>query len=176
MCVIAAFSNLTPFVFTIQPMNGLTMDFPLTLAAIFRRAESMFGRREIVTRLQDASIHRYHYADFARRARRLAGALQRLGARPGDRIATLGWNHYQHLEAYFGIPMMGGVVHTLNLRLHPDEITYIVNHADDRIVIVDESLFPLWDRVRPQTSVSTTIVVAAGGALPPGCLDYEALV
>ncbi len=119
-------------------MHGLMMDFPLTLSAIFRRAESLFGRREIVSRRADTSLHRYTYADFTHRARRLARALEKLGIRPGDRVATLGWNHGPHLEAYFGIPLAGGVLHTLNLRLHPDELAYIVNHAEDRAVLVGE--------------------------------------
>src|ERR1700733_14724311 len=128
-------------------MRGLMMDFPLTLAAILRRAERVFPRREIVTRLADRSLHRYTFADFADRARRLAGALEQLGIRPGDRVATLGWNHHQHLEAYFAIPLMGGVLHTLNLRLLPDELAFIVNDADDRAVLVDHTLLPLWERV-----------------------------
>src|SRR3954471_8729708 len=100
-------------------MQALMMDFPLTLAAIFRRAERIFPRRTIVTRRADRSIHRYTFGDFAVRARRLARALQEIGVAPGDRVATLAWNNHQHLEAYFGIPLAGGVLHTLNLRLHP---------------------------------------------------------
>ena len=159
-------------------MNGLMMDFPLTLAAIFRHAETVSGRREIVTRLADKSLHRYRYADLTDRARRLAGALRRLGAKPGDRVATLCWNHYQHLEAYFGVPLMGGVLHTLNLRLHPDELAFIVSDADDQVVIVDESLLPLWNIVGPQTRVRNAIVVAgaSAGAVPDAYLDYESLV
>ena len=140
-------------------MNGLMMDFPLTLAAILRRAERVFPRRAIVTRRPDRSLHRYTYADFTHRARRLARGLQRLGVRPEDRVATLGWNHYQHLEAYFGIPLMGGVLHTLNLRLHPDELAFIVNDADDQVVLVDRGLLPLWEKVAPQTRVRHTILV-----------------
>jgi acyl-CoA synthetase (AMP-forming)/AMP-acid ligase II len=157
-------------------MHGLMMDYPLTVNAMFRRAESMFRRREIVSRLPDASIHRYRYADFADRTRRLAAALQRLGLAPGDRVATLGWNHAQHLEAYFGIPLAGGVLHTLNLRLHPDELAYIVSHAEDRIVIVDECLLPLWEKVRPQVKVATTIVVQGARTPAGGDLDYENLI
>jgi fatty-acyl-CoA synthase len=141
-------------------MNGLMMDFPLTLAAIFRHAERLFPRREITTRRADKSLHRYTYADFTGRARRLAGALQHLGIHPGDRVATLGWNHYQHLEAYFGVPLMGGVLHTLNLRLHPDELVFIINNADDQAVLVDRGLLPLWQKVAPQTRVRYTIVVS----------------
>ena len=125
------------------------MDFPLTLAAILRHAEQVFPRRAVVTRRADASLHRCTYADVGDRARRLARALQGLGVRPGDRVATLGWNHHQHLEAYFGIPLMGAVLHTLNLRLHPDELGFIVNDADDRVVMVDASLLPLWEKVVP---------------------------
>ena len=166
-------------------MNGLMMDFPLTLAAIFRRAEQVFPRREIVTRRNDSSVHRYRYRDFADRTRRLAGALQRLGIRPGDRVATLGWNHHQHLEAYFGIPLMGGVLHTLNLRLLPDELAFIVNDAGDQAVLVDETLLPLWASVAPRTRVGHVIVVgadgahSAGGAVGPslrGTWDYEWLL
>jgi fatty-acyl-CoA synthase len=157
-------------------MNGLMMDYPLTLSTIFRRAETLGARTEIVTRLADTSIHRTTCADFAVRTRRLAHALQRLGIRPGDRVATLGWNHYRHLEAYFGIPLIGAVLHTLNLRLHPDELAYIVNHAEDLAILVDQSLLPLWEQVRPQVNVAHTIVVGATGPVPAGALDYEALV
>jgi acyl-CoA synthetase (AMP-forming)/AMP-acid ligase II len=144
-------------------LHGLMMDFPLTLSAIFRHAARVFPRREIVTRRADKSIHRYTYADFSGRARGLAAALQRLGVRPGDRVATLGWNHYRHLEAYFGIPLMGGVLHTLNLRLHPDELAFIVNDADDQAVLVDQMLLPLWEQVAPRTSVRHVIVVGGDG-------------
>jgi fatty-acyl-CoA synthase len=131
-------------------MNGLMMDYPLTLSAIFRRAEALFRQQEIVSRNPDKSIHRYHFADWADRTRRLAAALAGLGIEPGDRVATLAWNHGAHLEAYFAIPLMGGVLHTLNLRLHPDELAFIVNHAEDRLVLIDQSLMPLWEKVRPQ--------------------------
>jgi acyl-CoA synthetase (AMP-forming)/AMP-acid ligase II len=157
-------------------MHGLMMDYPLTLSTIFRRAETIFPRQEIVWRVADKSIRRYTCADFAGRARRLAQALLDLGIRPGDRVATLAWNHGPHLEAYFGIPLMGGILHTLNLRLHPDELAYIVNHAEDRLVLVDESLLPLWEQVRPKVNVPTTIVVAATKPVADGYLEYEALI
>jgi fatty-acyl-CoA synthase len=157
-------------------MRGLMMDYPLTLSTIFRRAESLFGRREIVSRLADRSLHRYTFADFTNRARRLARALTDLGIRPGDRVATLGWNHGRHLEAYFGIPLVGGVLHTLNLRLHPEELAYIVNHAGDRAVLVDESLLPLWEQIRPCVKVPIAIVIGATRAVPDGDLEYEALL
>jgi len=133
------------------------MDFPLTLPAIFRHAERVFPRREIVTRNADKSFHRYTYADFAVRTRRLAGALRSLGVRPGDRVATLAWNHHRHLEAYFGVSMTGAVLHTLNLRLHPDDLCFIVNDADDRVVLVDETLLPLWEKIAPRANVEKVI-------------------
>ena len=157
-------------------MDGLMMDFPLTLSSIFRRAEQLFGRREIVSRLPDKSIHRYTFADWAGRTRRLARGLTDLGIRPGDRVATLAWNHGSHLETYFGIPLIGGVLHTLNLRLHPQELAYIVNHAADRAVLVDETLLPLWEQVRPHVNVKTTIVMGATKPLPDGYIDYESLL
>jgi fatty-acyl-CoA synthase len=157
-------------------MNGLMMDFPLTLSAIFRRAEQVFRRQEIVWRNADTSISRYTCADFADRARRLAQVLLDLGVKPGDRVATLGWNHGPHLEAYFGIPLMGAVLHTLNLRLHPDELAYIVTHADDRAILVDESLLPLWEQVKPKVNVPIVIVVGATRPVSGGYLDYDALI
>src|SRR5262252_1442193 len=110
----------------------------------------------------------------AARARRLASALRGLGLRPGDRVATLAWNHHQHLEAYFGISMTGAVLHTLNLRLHPDELTFIVNDADDRIVFVDETLLPLWEKIASKTNVERVVVLGdeyerlLAGAAPSG--------
>ena len=132
-------------------MQGLMMDFQLTLPAILRRAETYFPQQEIVTRLPDRCFHRYTFADFGRA--REAARRRAPGARPraGDRVATLGWNHYQHLEAYFGIPCGGFVLHTLNLRLHPNDLAYIANHAGDRAVIVDRTLLPLLEQFRERT-------------------------
>src|SRR6476469_4782297 len=117
-------------------ISATMMDFPLTLAHVLERAGHLFGSSEIVSRLPDRSLHRYTFADFYDRTCALAGALQRLGLRKGDRVATLMWNHYAHLEAYLAVPCAGGVLHTLNLRLHPDDISYIANHAGDRFLIV----------------------------------------
>ena len=139
-------------------MNGLMMDYPLTLSTIFQRAKTVFRKQEIVWRTADEAVRRYTCAEFASRARRLAQVLLDLGVRPGDRVATLGWNHGPHLEAYFGIPLMGGVLHTLNLRLHPDELAFIVNDAEDQAVLVDRTLLPLWEQVAPKTRVRHVIV------------------
>jgi fatty-acyl-CoA synthase len=140
-------------------MQGLMMDFQLTLPPLLRRAETYFGDKEIVSRLPDKSFHRYTYRDMARRAKQLAVALQKLGLAPGDRVATLSWNHYQHLEAYFGIPCGGFVLHTLNLRLHPSDIGYIAQHGGDRAVIVDKSLLPLLELFQGNTKIEHVFVV-----------------
>jgi fatty-acyl-CoA synthase len=141
-------------------MHGLMMDdYQLTLPPVLRRAETFFGDKEIVSRLPDRSFHRYTYADMAQRAKQLAVGLQQLGLKPGDRVATLCWNHYQHLEAYFGIPCGGFVLHTLNLRLHPSDLAYVAAHADDKAVIVDKSLLPLLDAFKGETNIEHVLVV-----------------
>lgn len=157
-------------------MDGLMMDFELTLDVVLRRAEQHFFKKEIVTRLPDKSFHRYTYGDMAKRAKQLALALKRLGIRPGEAVGTLCWNHYQHFEAYFAIPVIGGILHTLNLRLHPDDLVYIANDASDRAIIVDESLLPLLDTFKDKINAQHFIVIRSGGELPDGMLDYEELL
>jgi fatty-acyl-CoA synthase len=157
-------------------VRGLTMDYQLTVPAIARRAEQLFARRPVVSRRPDGTLHRTTYGEVLRRARRLAAALQSLGVRPGDRVATLCWNHDRHLEAYFAIPALGAVLHTLSLRLHPDELAYIAAHAEDRVLIVDASLLPLLERFRPRTVLEQVVVIGSPGEIPAGMLDYERLV
>jgi len=158
-------------------MRGTMMQYPLTLVHLFERAEKFFPDSEIVSRLPDRSLHRYAYADFCRRVRALGGALRRMGLKRGDRVATLMWNHHVHLEAYFAIPCAGGVLHTLNLRLHPDDIAYIASHAGDRFLIVDDVLLPLYEKLRGKASFEKVIVVPLpGSAVPAGYEDYEKLV
>src|ERR671935_198065 len=140
-------------------MKGLMMDFQLTLPPLLRRVETFFGDKEIVSRLPDKSFHRYTWRDMARRSKQLAVALQRVGLERGDRVATLCWNHYQHMEAYFGIPCSGFVLHTLNLRLHPSDVGYIAAHAGDRALIVDRSLLPLWEQFKDDTEIEHVFVV-----------------
>ena len=155
-------------------MRALMMDFPLTLDRLLERAGSLFGQIEVVSRRPDRSIHRTTYSEFHRRSKALAESLQRAGLQPGDRVATLMWNHSAHLEAYFGIPAAGGVLHTLNLRLHPSEIAFIVNHAADRFLIVDDVLLPLYEQFKPLTHLERIFVVPfSGNALPPGLESYE---
>src|SRR5689334_24766807 len=137
------------------------MNTPLLVTSFIDRAAEIFGDVEIVSRRSDRSIHRYTYRDCAQRSRRLAAALRAMGLQPGDRVATLMWNHYAHLEAYFGIPLAGGDFHTLNLRLHPSDIARIARHAVDRFVIVDEVLLPLWEQVSAEFKAEHVIVVSS---------------
>lgn len=141
-------------------MNGTMMDYPLTLASLLERAGHFFPSVEIVSREPDKSIHRYTYREFYDRARALACALTNAGLARGDRVATLMWNHRSHLETYFGIPACGGVVHTMNLRLHPQELAYIANHAGDRFLIVDDVLLPVFESIRQQTHFERVFVVS----------------
>jgi fatty-acyl-CoA synthase len=158
-------------------MHSTMMDFPLTLPHLLERAGQLFGRQEIVTRMPDKGLHRYTYADFYRRSRALAEALRRAGLQKGDRVATLSWNTYAHLEAYFGIPSAGGVLHTLNLRLHPSDIAYIVNHAEDRFLIVDDVLLKLYEAIKEHVSFERVIVVPlTGQPVPEGFTDYEEFI
>jgi len=140
-------------------MDGLMMDFQLTLPPVLRRAETYFGEQEVVTRRPDRSFHRYTFRDLARRSKQLAVALQGLGLERGARVATLCWNHHQHLEAYFGIPCGGFVLHTLNLRLHAKDLNFIAGHGDDRVLILDESLVPLWEQFKDGLDIEHVFVV-----------------
>ncbi|MBF0276145.1 MAG: long-chain fatty acid--CoA ligase [SAR324 cluster bacterium] len=157
-------------------MDGLMMDFPLTLSMVMRRAELLFPEKEIVTRQPDRSFHRYTYSEWIRRSKKLALALKKLGVKDGDRIGSFCWNHYQHYELYFGIPAMGAVLHTLNLRLGAEDLSYIINHADDQILFIDESLLPLFEKFREKVSFKKVIVISQKGNIPEGMLDYEELL
>ena len=148
-------------------MRAQMMNSPLLITSFIDRAADLFGDVEIVSRQADRSIHRYTYKECRERARRLAMALRGLGLERGDRVGTLMWNHHVHFEAYFGIPLAGGVFHTLNLRLHPADIARIANHAGDRFVLVDEFMLPLWEQVAVNFKPERVIVV-------PG--DYETLL
>jgi fatty-acyl-CoA synthase len=157
-------------------MTNTMMDVPLTIDLIVERAARWMGDAEVVSRRPDRSLARTTYRAVIERARRLARALVGAGIRKGDRVATLMWNHSEHLEAYFGIPLAGAVTHTLNLRLHPDEIAYIANDAGDRFVIVDDVLLPLLDKVIAGGGAFERVIVvgtAAGLEGPEGPKDRE---
>jgi fatty-acyl-CoA synthase len=148
-------------------MRGLMMDFPLTLVPILERVGRYFGRIEIVWRRPNRSLARYTYADLYRRARQLAAGLTSAGLARGDRVAVLAWNHAPHFEAYLGVPVAGGVLHPLNLRLHPDEMAYIVKHAGDRFLIVDDLLLRVYESFRAQVRFERVWVVPYAGPSGP---------
>ena len=155
-------------------------DFPLTITAILRHGATVYRDSECVT-WTGASATRASYAQISANAERLAAALSKLGVRQGDRVATFAWNNAEHLEAYFAIPCMGAVLHTLNIRLFPEQLTHIVNHAEDRFVIVDSSLIPLVARVVGELeTVEAFIVIGDGDASALGTgkpvLRYHELI
>jgi fatty-acyl-CoA synthase len=153
-------------------MRGLMMDYQLTLTPLLERAGRLFGTKEIASKMADGGIHRYTYRDMYARVHRLAHALDRLGVKRGDRVGSLCWNGYRHLELYWAVPCMGGVLHTLNLRLAPDQLAFIINHAGDKVIFADASLVPLLDAIRDQIPCVERIVVLD----EDGQGDYEALL
>src|SRR5438132_2078578 len=151
------------------------MEYPLTLAFILGRAETLFGHKAIITRRPDKTIHRYTYADCVPRAKKLAVARRQLGLRRGDRVATLCWNQYEHVEAYFGVPLAGMVLHTINPRLHPSDLAYIVNDAEDRVLIVDDSRLTALEKFRAGVRSEHIVVIEHGAKAPAGTIGFEAL-
>ena len=154
-------------------MHTTMMSTPLSLNHVLERAGRYFAASRIVSRLPDKSLRHHSYAQWYRRTRALAAALKALGLAKGDRVATLCWNHHAHLECYFGIPAAGGVMHTLNLRLSPDEIGWIAHHADDRILIVDDILLPLYRQFAHLHRFERVIVFPFSGAAWPDDLAAD---
>src|SRR3954466_3498254 len=143
-------------------MLGLMQDYPLTVQHVLWRVEKLFRRKEIVTK-RETGVHRYSYGDFARRVHQLAHVLDGLGVKPGDRVATLAWNNYRHLECYYAIPCMGGVLHTLNLRLFPEQLAFVIEDAEDKVIFVDQSLLPILNRIAGKLPTVEKIVVLSDG-------------
>ena len=157
------------------------MDTPLNSWMLFANAGRSHRHGEIVSRLPSGEIHRYDYGAFSGRAQQLMGALDRLGVERGATVATLAWNHYRHLEAYFGVPCSGRVLHTLNARLSADELAYIIDHAQDRVLLVDPDMLPLVEQLRGRVpSVETVIVLGdsdpGGASIDGDLLVYEDLL
>ncbi len=153
------------------------MDFPLTTNHLLDRAARLFAEVEIVSQAPDRALVRHSYADLRRRARALAKALLGTGLQPGDRVATLMWNHHVHLETYFGVPLAGGVYHTLNLRLSPEDLQFIVADARDRYLIIDDVLLPLLAKFGPKPPFEKVFVVRwTNRPVPETCVDYERFI
>ena len=158
-------------------ITSTMQEFPLTTTAIMRHGASVHGASECVTWTGDGA-RRAPFRDVVANAGRLAGALQRLGIRPGDPVGTFLWNSQEHLEAYFAVPSMGAVLHMLNIRLFPEQLAYVINHARDRVVIVDDTLVPVLANVASELeTVERFIVVGDGDAAPLGdVLRYDELL
>lgn len=159
------------------------MQQPLLIASLLTHAERHHGGQEIVSRRVEGDIHRYRYRDLAQRARRMANALASLGIQPGERVGTLAWNGYRHMELYFAVSGAGSVLHTLNPRLHVDQLAYIIEHAQDRVVFFDLTFLPLIQSVAPRVKSPKIFVAMTDRAHMPRDLDlattllcYEDLV
>lgn len=163
---------------------GQMMDYPLTVTRILMRMCQVVANREIKTKKQGEGVHVYTYKDCYQRICKLAHGLKQLGIQSGDRIGTLAWNCFEHMELYFAVPCMGSVIHTLNLRLSPEQLVYIINHAEDRVIFVDVTLAPLLEKIASQlTSVEKFILIGASSDASkdfktslPNVLHYEDLL
>ena len=164
-------------------MNGLMMELPLLISSLIRHADRHHGNTEIVSRRVEGDyIHRYTYREAHTRSRRLANALVKLGAKPGDRVATLAWNGYRHFELHYAVAGAGMILHTVNPRLFPEQIAWIMNDADDAVLFIDLTFLPLVEKLRPQLkSVKTVVLLTDREHMPassaiPDLRCYEELV
>ena len=168
--------------YPMSPVRGQMMDQPLLISSIIQFAARHYGQVEIVSRRVEGDTHRYTYADCHARARRAANALAGLGVQMGDRVATLAWNGYRHLELYYAVSGSGAVLHTINPRLHPEQIAYIVNHAEDQVLFFDLTFLPLIEAVAAHCKTVKAFVLLAGRErMPqesaiPNLLCYEELL
>ena len=168
--------------YPMSPVRGQMMDQPLLISSIIQFAARHYGQVEIVSRRVEGDTHRYTYADCHARARRAANALAGLGVQMGDRVATLAWNGYRHLELYYAVSGSGAVLHTINPRLHPEQIAYIVNHAEDQVLFFDLTFLPLIEAVAAHCkTVKAFVLLADRERMPqesaiPNLLCYEELL
>ena len=166
-------------------MNGQMMQQPLLISSLIQHAERHHGDQEVVSRRVEGDIHRYTYKDMAARARRMAKALAVLGLQPGQRAATMAWNGYRHMELYYAVSGSGAVLHTLNPRLHPDQVVYIADHAEDQVLFFDMTFLPLVEAVAARlTTVKHFVAMTDRAHMPaastatkvPGLLCFEDLL
>ncbi len=156
------------------------MDYPLTLTHLFRHGVRYFPEQEIVTQRAEGEPHRYTFAQFGARTEQLARALDRIGVHPGDRVGTFAFNTYPHLECYFAIPGKGAVLHTLNIRLFPDDLAFVINDAEDQVIFCERSVLPLLQRIGDRIPSVRLIVLMGEGEADvsglPETIDYEELI
>ena len=163
-------------------MQGLIMDMPLMISAGMRHAADFHGKTEVVARTIEGDIHRYDYATAHARMQQLANALRRMGIEPGDRIGSLAWNTHRHFEMFYGVSGTGAVLHTLNPRLFADQLVYIVNHAEDRLLFVDAATLPVAEAIAPRlTSIEGYVMMCEPSRMPaktslPQLLCYDELL
>ena len=157
------------------------MQTPLLLSSFVKRAEQFFPDKLIISRTGEDKIHRIPYSEFAKRTRKLADALTKLGMKHGTKVGSFGWNHHRHLEAYFGVPCTGAILHMINIRLSPEHIAYVINHAEDEILLVDDNLFPHLQQLAPMLkTVKHYVIMGDSKDIPETTLEnvhsYEALL
>ena len=162
-------------------MQGLMMDMPLLISELIRHADRHHGATEIVSRTVEGGIHRYNYREAHARARRLANALRRLGVGMHERVATLAWNGYRHFEIYYAAAGSGAVIHTINPRLFPDQIAWIINHAEDRVLMTDLTFLPLLEKLADKLPAIERYIVLTDAAHMPetslrNAMCYETLI
>ncbi|WP_057763655.1 long-chain fatty acid--CoA ligase [Cytobacillus praedii] len=158
----------------------MMMQTPLTMTQMINRAERFFPKKEVVSRTA-SGIQRFTYKQIAERTRKLAEALQKLGVERGDKVGTLAWNHHRHLEAYFAIPCSGAVLHTINIRLSPQHIVFIINHAEDKVLLIDSDILPLIEAIKDKIpAVKAFVIMTDEPELPETTLSnvyhYEKLL
>ncbi|MEK3936111.1 long-chain fatty acid--CoA ligase [Sporosarcina sp. FSL W7-1349] len=157
------------------------MQTPLNLSSFVKRAEQFFPNKLIISRTGENTIHRIPYGEWAKRTRKLATALTALGMKKGTKVGTFAWNHHRHLEAYFGVPCTGAILHMINIRLSPEHIAYVINHAEDEILLVDDNLFPHLEKLAPLLkTVKHYVIMGDSKEVPksslPNVHSYEALL
>lgn len=157
------------------------MDSPLLLSSFVKRAERYFPEKLIISRTGENMVHRIPYKEFAVRTRKLAATLTKIGMDRGTKVGSFAWNHHRHLELYFGVPGAGAILHMINIRLSPEHIAYVINHAEDEILVVDHDLFPLIEKLAPMLkSVKHFVIMKDGTDLPETTLEnvysYEELL
>ncbi len=163
-------------------MQGLIMDMPLMISAAMRHAAEFHGKTEVVARTIEGDIHRYDYATAHARMQQLANALLRLGMRPGDRVGSLAWNTHRHFEMFYGVSGTGAVLHTINPRLFAEQLVYIINHAEDRLLFVDAATLPVVEAIEPRlTTIEHYVMMCEPARMPaktslPKLLCYDELL
>ncbi|MCA1030863.1 long-chain fatty acid--CoA ligase [Bacillus timonensis] len=158
----------------------MMMNVPLLVPTMLERAEKYYGKKTVISRTADGK-KTHNYKEIGERTRRLSNALEKLGVKQGERVGTLAWNHHRHLETYFAVPGLGAVLHTINIRLAPNHISYIVNHAEDKVLFIDEDLLPLVESIKDQLpTVEAFVVMTDKEELPSSNLEplyhYEKLL